>query len=247
MNANYRKKDFVTVIDELVYLNRRYKVDKFFFSDNIISMHCFDDLLPDLAKVSQGAFQLHWEIKANLLEHHIRKLKEAGTVWIQPGIENLHDDALKAMGKGTSGIRNIQLLKYARMHEINTIWNYLTNIPKEEYLWYEEVIDWIDTVSHLQPPAGIYPLRLERFSLYEREPEVYNIKLKMNPIYQIVYPEKQHNIQNLCRFYENANDNGVKNQGPPFQMVVCFSPIRAEGWQRLKAWFHKHISGTWDP
>lgn len=211
-NANYRVKDSTVVVNELNYLKDKYKVDQFFFSDNILSMNYFDNLLPQLAENPAGPFQLYVETKANLREQHIRKLKEAGVVWIQPGIESLQDDSLKALGKGTRAISNIQLLKFTQKYKINTVWNYLTGIPNECNEWYEDVINWIDMVSHLQPPSGIYKLRFDRFSLFEQEPERFNINLRMNPAYRIIYPGKEHNIQKLCRFYENIGDSNSKNE-----------------------------------
>jgi ribosomal peptide maturation radical SAM protein 1 len=210
-NAEYRLKDTGIVVDELGILREKYKINKIFFSDNIISMNCFDNLFPQLA-AQMEPYQLHLETKANLREHHIKGLKSAGTTWIQPGIENLQDDALKALGKGTRAINNVQLLKMTQIYKINTVWNYLAGIPGDCDNWYQEVVEWIETIAHLQPPSGIYDLRIDKFSLFERNSKEFDIEIKESLAYSIVYPKDQANIHKLCRFFEYTKKDGKISQ-----------------------------------
>lgn len=210
-NAHYRSKESEKVINELKYLSDRHSVKRFFFSDNILNMNYFESLLPKLASNKLDPYYLHVETKANLNEQHIIKLKNAGVRWIQPGIENLHDESLKALGKGTTAINNVQLLKITQKYKINTIWNYLTGIPNEQKHWYDEVCEWIPLISHLQPPSGIFKLRFDRFSLFQQEPEKFNITIKANMVYKYIYPISETLINKICRFYISDNRNSLED------------------------------------
>ena len=53
----------------------------------------------------------------------------AGVHRIQPGIESLSNNVLKLMRKGTTGIRNIQLLKWCKQYKIAVDWNILYGFP----------------------------------------------------------------------------------------------------------------------
>jgi len=55
-----------------------------------------------------------YEVKANLTRVQVSALRAAGVTRIQPGIESLSDHVLKLIGKGTCGLRNVQLLKWCR-------------------------------------------------------------------------------------------------------------------------------------
>jgi radical SAM superfamily enzyme YgiQ (UPF0313 family) len=79
--------------------------------DNILDMHYFKDLIPELAKQKLG-LDLYYEVKSNLRKEQLRAMRDAGITWIQPGIESFSNDVLGRMKKCVSGIQNIQVLKW---------------------------------------------------------------------------------------------------------------------------------------
>lgn len=204
VGMNYRAKDADRVYDEWKELATRYPTRKLSVVDNIVDMRHVRTLLPRLAK--EGApFQLFYETKANLRRDQVRLFAEAGVTKIQPGIEALHDDLLRLMGKGNSTTINIQLLKFAREYGVSTTWLVLVGFPGEDDRWHAEVAAWLPLIAHLQAPAGVVHIRFDRFSVYFEEPEKFGLDLRPYPAYSAVYPFGDDDLQDLAYFFRDAN------------------------------------------
>jgi len=79
------------------------------------------------------------------------------------------------MRKGTTALRNIQLLKWAREYGVGVEWNILYGFPGEVDADYEETLALIPKIAHLQAPSGIGPVRIDRFAPYYETPEAFGI------------------------------------------------------------------------
>ncbi|MGD9884591.1 MAG: RiPP maturation radical SAM C-methyltransferase, partial [Reyranella sp.] len=107
----YRSKSPGRVLDELGELIGKWPCPTLEAVDNILDMKYFDTVLPTLEKMDLPG-PVFYEVKANMKRHHVAALRRAHVLRIQPGIESLSDHVLKLMGKGTTGLRNNQLLKW---------------------------------------------------------------------------------------------------------------------------------------
>ncbi len=123
---SFRSKSPTRVIEEIAELSQRYGLQKIEVVDNILDMDYMNTVLPALA-AQEEPYTIFYETKANLRREHLQQLAEAGVRWIQPGIENMHDGALKLINKGTTAWVNVQLLKWAREFGINVAWNFRQN------------------------------------------------------------------------------------------------------------------------
>lgn len=157
--------------DELVELARRYQVLDFMVVDNILDMGYFDTVLRRLAE-SDHQLRLHFEVKSNLRRPHFRRLVEAGTVMVQPGIESLSSKVLKLMDKGVTGCLNVRALRDAQSTGVSVCWNYLYGFPGESAADYREIIRQLPMLHHLEPPGGSSRIAIERFSPYFDRPEL---------------------------------------------------------------------------
>ncbi|MBL3562442.1 RiPP maturation radical SAM C-methyltransferase [Rhodovulum sulfidophilum] len=156
--------------------------------DNILDMSYFGSVLPELAK-SRLEQPIFYETKANLSRAQVRGLRDAGILTIQPGIENLSDRVLKLMRKGTTGLRNIQLLKWAREYGVGVEWNILYGFPGETDADYDETFAILPKIAHLQAPSGIGPVRIDRFAPYFETPEAFGIRsLRPLRVFDHLYP-----------------------------------------------------------
>jgi magnesium-protoporphyrin IX monomethyl ester (oxidative) cyclase len=170
-------------------------------------MGYFQSVLPELAR--QGApYKLFYETKANLRRDQIRILAEAGVMWIQPGIEGFHDSLLRLMAKGNSAMINLQLLKYTREFGIYSTWLMLFGFPGEDDAWHAETAAWLPLVFHLQPPKCIGKVLYDRFSLYQKNPEHYGIRLRPAPAYESVYPVEMSALDDLAYFFSEVSPPG---------------------------------------
>ncbi|HET7287218.1 MAG TPA: RiPP maturation radical SAM C-methyltransferase, partial [Pyrinomonadaceae bacterium] len=91
--------------------------------DNILPKSYLQEVLPHLKTPDNVA--MFYEVKADLSESDVQTLAKARVRFIQPGIESLATSTLKLMKKGTSAFRNLALLKFCAMYDIEPIWNLL--------------------------------------------------------------------------------------------------------------------------
>ncbi|HYH79111.1 MAG TPA: homoserine O-acetyltransferase, partial [Longimicrobium sp.] len=198
---SYRAKSPDRAISEFRYLALRYGVSRFLVVDNILDLRYFEEVMPALAKAPEE-LTLFYEIKANVTFEQLQLLRAAGATWLQPGIESLHDDALKLMRKGTQSWINVQLLKWARQLGLSIGWNILCGFPGESDDWYGEMAEWVPLIQHLQPTTELRPIRFDRFSPYQADPAAHGLKLKPAWPYAYIYPLEDAALARLVYAFE---------------------------------------------
>lgn len=68
---------------------------------------------------------IFYETKSNLSLEQFKIMKQARVDAIQPGVESFSDIILEIMGKGGTGLQNIQFLKWTEQIWIWPFWNIL--------------------------------------------------------------------------------------------------------------------------
>ncbi|HZB31898.1 MAG TPA: RiPP maturation radical SAM C-methyltransferase [Streptosporangiaceae bacterium] len=184
----FRSKTPARIVEELRHLRERYGVSTIDTVDEILDMHYFRTLLPTLAAEPLDV-QLFYEVKANLTHQQVGQLARGGITSIQPGIESLSDHVLKLMDKGTTALKNVQLLKWCREYGITVYWNLLYGIPGENHDDYAEITRIIEAIWFLDPPSGgAVRLRLDRFSPYHMRPERHGVtNVRASASYRYLY------------------------------------------------------------
>ncbi len=162
-NMAFRAKSQERALSELEGLIARYPGIEVSVVDNILDMSYFQRFLPAL-RDKGGKTDLFYEVKANLRKEQLQLMREAGITKIQPGIESLSSAVLKLMRKGTTGLQNVQLLKWCKELNITPYWNILWGFPGENPAEYEKMARWVPLLTHLPPPGSTAQLRLDRFS-----------------------------------------------------------------------------------
>ncbi|MBN9414494.1 hypothetical protein ABS71_16780 [bacterium SCN 62-11] len=201
----YRSKSGERVLEEMEALASRYGLGGFEVVDNILDHSHLKNIMPVLA-ARPKPFDLFYETKSNLKREQVELLSRAGVLWIQPGIESMHDDILRLMDKGSTALTNVQLLQHAREYGVRVIWNFLICFPGEKDEWYEEMVAWLPLIHHLQPANGMAPVRYDRFSPYHSQPERYGIRYQATRTYAGVYPLPKQELENLAYFFEDHTD-----------------------------------------
>jgi ribosomal peptide maturation radical SAM protein 1 len=207
----YRAKSADKIERELMTQSRRYKVFTLEAVDNILDMESFKELLPRLAdRGFDWAF--FYEVKSSLNRNQVDLLKAAGVACIQPGIESLSTEVLKLMRKGVTAIQNIQLLKWGRENKIFIAWNLLYGFPGEKKEYYDEMLEIIPSITHLQPPTVVPRIVLERFSPYHFDAERLGIRnIKPVRMYRLIYPESKVNLYDIAYFFEYTLDESAED------------------------------------
>ena len=232
----YRSKSGQRVLEEMEHLSNRYGLSGFEVVDNILDHSHLKTIMPVLASRPKP-FDLFYETKSNLKREQVELLASAGVLWIQPGIESMHDEILRLMDKGSTALTNVQLLQHAREFGVRVIWNFLVCFPGEKDEWYQEMVQWLPLIQHLQPANGVAPVRYDRFSPYHSQPERYGIEYRAARTYRGVYPLAAEELEKLAYFFEDRTD----------QELPVSRRLQSPGRQALRALLKEWWEQFWSP
>lgn len=228
LSMGYRAKSPDRVLDELDSLVDRYRVPFVSAVDNIMDMAAFRSFLPRLAARDGGpSLSLFYETKANLRHTQIRLLRAAGVDHIQPGLESLSGHVLRLMRKGTTVLQNVQLLKWCRELDVVPEWNLLYGFPGETPADYAEMLAVVDAIDFLQPPSGVGPVRLDRFSPYHRDPAAFGlVGVRPMAVYRYLYPFPEDVLTRIAYYFDYDHADGrvpLRYAGPLVERVQRWS------------------------
>lgn len=219
----FRTKSAPRIIAELKYLldrYRRFNVNYIRMVDNVIAPQHFAELLPRLATLGLGT-RLFFEIRPTLRKAQLKALAEAGVTDIQAGLESLNSHTLKLMRKGTTSLQNIQLLKWSKQFGINASWNIIFGFPGEVPADYANSLDLANVLTHLNPPVGFGPFRLDRFSFnLEHATELDLVNVQPQSIYRYLYPFNETALFNLCYYFDYSHRMPLNNGGFQYPLLL---------------------------
>jgi hypothetical protein len=210
----FRHKKPPRFLDEIEALRARYGVRRFRAVDNIMSPSFFEEVLPQLAKMSPAP-EFIYEVKANLRKRQIESLGEA-RVSVQIGIESLSTNVLRLMRKGTTSLRNIQTLKWCKQNRVLADWNLIWGFPGEGPEDYRRLLDLARMLTHLDPPTGVGPIRLDRFSPNFNDADQLGFRdVRPMKYLRYSYPFDESTMQDLVYYFdfdykEDIDDGGFK-------------------------------------
>jgi len=205
----FRSKSADRVVEEFNQLSIQYGIYDFEIVDNILDLQYLDSVMPRLAR-SQKKYKIFYETKSNLRRSQVEKLAKGGVTWIQPGIESLNDDFLKAIDKGVDAVQNVAMLKWCREFGIRVSWNVLFGAPGESDHWFQEMVGLFPLLFHLQPPQAITKIRFDRFSPYFNQQSRYNLDLVPSSAYSYVYPGEKDELKEIAYFFEDSSTASLK-------------------------------------
>lgn len=198
----YRSKSPARVYEELRYLYKRYGFTRIDSVDNILDHRYIRSVFSRLA--DEGIeLEMFYEVKANLKHSQLLAMRRGGIKMIQPGIESFSNQVLKLMRKGVTGLQNVQLLKWCEEIGITPAWNLLAGFPDESPAEYHEMAKIFPLLTHLEPPTGCSPIRLDRFSpLFVQAESVGLRRVRPTLSYYYVYPFGKRELTQLAYFFD---------------------------------------------
>jgi ribosomal peptide maturation radical SAM protein 1 len=237
-SMHYRRKSPPRLLAELEVLIRRWPCPTLEAVDNILDMGYFDSVLPVLEQMDLPG-PVFFEVKANLKRHHVAALKRANILRIQPGIESLSDHVLTLMRKGTTALRNVQLLKWCREYGIAVDWNLLYGFPGERDEDYLQIMDLLPRISHLQAPGACGPIRLDRFSPYFEHAQDFGLHaVRALPVYRFLYPLSGLDLDKVAYYFEFAYSAQVAPSAMALKAAQLAEQIRESAGGGLQALPH---------
>ncbi|WP_164473219.1 RiPP maturation radical SAM C-methyltransferase [Clostridium sp. E02] len=187
--TEFRQKSPDKVMNDLKRILKNHSGVKIIMVDNIMPYNYISTLIPSIKKEIPD-ISFHYELKSNMSLDQLILLKKAGAFNLQPGIEALSTSLLKRMNKGVIARMNVAFLRNSRSLELNVAWNLLYDFPQDIRKEYEETLELIPKIIHLQPPISLCKMVITRFSKYYNNPKKFGIK-NIRPIecYHSFLPE----------------------------------------------------------
>jgi len=204
----FRAKDPENVLEQLEALSRRY--GQFYFNaiDNIMAPEYVEKLFGKLAAANSDIC-IHYEIRPNFSRKQLGKLRRAGLFSVQPGIESLSTNILKIMRKHSTGMRNVELIKWCTYYGINSLYNILCRFPGETEEDYRIQSEVAAKIVHFQPPYAIVKARADRGSPMYTEPDSQAISgLVPAKCYQYIFPES-FDLRRISYYFDHQMGNTV--------------------------------------
>ena len=199
----FRAKNVDNVIQQLDELSRRYGILDFNAIDNIIAPEYIEKLFGQLGEANTD-IRLHYEVRPSLSRVQLKQMRKGGLFSIQPGVESLSTHILKLMRKHTTGMRNLELIKWSTYYGINNLYNILLRFPGETAEDYRTQCEVISQIHHLQAPWAIAKARADRGSPMYTEPESQSVsRLTPSPCYDYLFPKDRFNLNRVSYYFEH--------------------------------------------
>lgn len=208
----FRAKSPERVIEQLETLSRRYGVFQFNAIDNIMAPEYAEKLFGKLA-ASNSDIQLHYEIRPSFSRTQLDRMRRGGLYSVQPGVESLSTHILKIMRKLSTGMRNVELIKWCTYYGINNLYNILVQFPGETAEDYRLQSEVVAKIPHFQPPYAIVKARADRGSPMYSDPASQSI-VKMTPsdCYRYIFPEGKFDLTRVSYYFEHEMTNTVPDE-----------------------------------
>lgn len=198
----FRQRPTHGIFSELEHYENTYGQSRFFSVDLIMPRTFLEDFVPRMENAKKN-WKIFYEVKSNMRRAEVAALAAAGVDWIQPGIESLSDHVLKLMKKGVSAAQNVQCLRLARENDIAVSWNIISNFPQETAEDYTAMAAMLPHLYHLDPPSGIAPFEVHRFSPFHKEPRAHGIRLGgAHTRYRSVFPVADALLEQIVYRFE---------------------------------------------
>lgn len=210
----FREKSVDRVVDEMLLLTHLHGVTKLTATDWIISRRSRTQILEKLRDHDLD-IEVFYETRSDLSKDEIRLLRDSGALRVQPGIESFSTPVLKLMRKGTTGIRQVRFLKWAREYGVKASYNILCGFPGDAAQWYLDMAELIGLIPHLQPPtSNANFIELHRFSplfMYRTDFGITEFDLRVD--YRFNFPKDMVDPLKIGYFFEYKTSQISDPQG----------------------------------
>ena len=186
-SITYRSKSPERLYSEIVHLTERYPGRQLMATDDILDQRVIGTITDRLAALPVRP-KLYYSVKSNLRKDQVAALAGAGVNVIQPGVESLADEVLTLMRKGVTGLRNLQLMKWSQECDIRVSWSLLYGFPFDRPEYYERMLAWLPSLTHLPAPRGVIDVRIQRYSPLFTQAEHFGVtNLRPRPVYALIH------------------------------------------------------------
>lgn len=208
----FRSKRVENVIQQLDELSRRYGILDFNAIDNIIAPEYIDRLFSQLSDANTD-IRIHYEVRPSLSRAQLKQMRKGGLFSIQPGVESFSTHILKLMRKHTTGVRNLELIKWSTYYGIDNLYNILLRFPGETLEDYRAQCDVMSKIHHFQAPWAVAKARADRGSPMYGEPETQSVtRLIPSACYDYLFPKDRFDLNRVSYYFEHEMGNTLEDR-----------------------------------
>jgi ribosomal peptide maturation radical SAM protein 1 len=198
----FRHKPAPQVLEMLKTLSRRYGSTHFNAIDNILAPEYVEKLFGQL-KAEHTDLKLHYEIRPTVNRDKLKLMREGGLFSVQPGVESFSTHVLTLMKKFTTGVKNLELIKWTTYYGIDNLYNILYGFYGETEQDYVEQARLIRKIPHFHAPYAMAQARPDRGSpMYERREEHGIVKMMPASCYPWLFPER-FDLNKISYYFED--------------------------------------------
>lgn len=235
----YRAISAVKVVRELACATRAHGADLAMASDSTFDTARLDDLVPLLAQTDLPVSIFH-EVRPCLTREQLRQLERAGINHFQAGIESFSTPLLQKINKGTTGIENVQFLKWAEELGLYVSWNLICGLPHATSGDYQTSLDLLPQLSHLSPTAYVIDFVLQRHSPYYQRREEFFTRVDPLPAYDEIYHGLGREVVQRLAYNFIGDHAGVENAGVYKQLLTRALERWKEDHRQAGLYYHHH-------
>ncbi|MCF8063566.1 MAG: RiPP maturation radical SAM C-methyltransferase [Deltaproteobacteria bacterium] len=175
----YRAKSPDRAVREIDELTRRHRVLSVPLMDNLLPARSAGTLFTALARLPQD-LRLFGEIRATTPVEDLRAMAAAGMDEVQVGIESLSTALLRKIGKGTTVIRNLEIMKRCEAPDMPALaGNLILHVPGSDEDDASETLRTLDFAACFRPLKAV-PFWLGFGSPIQQFPRSYGIQRIFN-------------------------------------------------------------------
>lgn len=154
----YRHKSAEKMARDIAELSRRHQLLSLSFTDNLLPSREGEQLMKLLAEKGRD-HRMFVEVRADIGARRLQALHRAGVRKLQAGIEALSSGLLAKMGKGTTAMQNVELLRHCEALGLDHGGNLMLGFPGSDEA------DVAQTLSNMRRLRMFRPLQPVRFWL----------------------------------------------------------------------------------
>ena len=220
----YRHKKAERMSAEVMRLVEETESLRFSFTDNVLPDR---ETGPFFQAMSESGKDLSFfaEIRAKTPVERLRLFSSGGLHTVQVGIESLSGSLLAKMGKGTSVMDNLAIMKNCCASGIILMGNIIIQFPGSSS---EEAEETLENLEYAFPfaPLDVVPFFLGYGSPVYRNPEKYGIRaITVHPKNRLLFPRKFQNRLLACGY-----------RGDRALQTKRWRPVQ----QKIRAWQRCH-------
>ena len=142
------------VVEEIRFLRDQYHIDGFYIMDDTFCLekrHVQDFC----SELENAGLSLVWaaETRSNLIDEPLlKKMKQAGLVQLDIGVESGSDEMLKELQKGITVKETLNIFALAHKHKIRAFASVMVNLPNETLGQLQETIGLLEKI---RPASGV--------------------------------------------------------------------------------------------